>query len=297
MTPFRSILVFYHVAQELSVAEAAKVLNVTPSAVSQQLRVLEERVGAGLITRSGRHIKLTEMGERYFGMISGDVAHIIEVTDQIQGVRKKSLLTIRATPTVATKWLLPRLDDFLERYPEIDVRINGSSEPADFAKDSVDLEIRHGNGHWPGLNAEHLVNEQFIPVCSPELIPPRSITALELLNFRLIYSVKAQVQWQTWLAQSGLDDSSVEHRLFFDRSHMSIDAAAQKIGVALESNFMMFNELQDHLLDIPVVDALPIPAVTQWLVCPPDSMRKKEVRRFMEWISQQAYDWSRTTQG
>lgn len=296
MTPFRSILVFYHVAQELSVAEAARILNVTPSAISQQLRVLEERVGASLITRSGRKIKLTEMGERYFGMISSDVAHIIDVTDQIQGVKKKSFLTIRATPTVATKWLLPRLDNFLEKYPEIDIRINGSSEPADFSKDSVDLEIRHGNGHWPGLNAERLAKEQFIPVCSPRLIPPRSITAAELLNFRLIHSVKAQVQWQDWLMQSDLNDQHIEHRISFDRSHMSIDAAVQGIGVALESNFMMFNELQTGSLDIPVVDSLPIPAVTQWLVCPPDNMRKREVRKFMEWISQQAYDWSRTTQ-
>lgn len=295
MTPFRSILIFYHVARELSVAAAAKILNVTPPAISQQLRVLEDQIGVTLITRSGRKIKLTEEGERYFEMISDDVTHIIEVTDKIRGLKNKSLLVIRATPTVATKWLLPKLGHFMDMHPDIDIRVDGSNEPVDFYKDPVDLEIRHGRGHWPDLHSEPLVKERFLPICSPELIAPNSIDAEALLNFRLIYSVKAQIQWQDWFSQLGLDDRKVESRLFFDRSHMSIDAATLGMGVALESNLMMFNELQDGRVCVPMLDPPRMSAVTQWLVCPPNHLRRKKVHNFLEWIKQEAYDWSLKT--
>ena len=109
MAPFRFIVAFYHVAAMQSVARAAQELSVTPGAVSQQLRVLEEQLGTKLVTRAGRRIRLTEAGERYFEMIASDIENIIAATRQIQGERTTMLLTVRATPTVSTKWLLPRL--------------------------------------------------------------------------------------------------------------------------------------------------------------------------------------------
>lgn len=291
MTPFRSIAVFYHVANTQSVVAAAEHLNVTPSAVSQQIRALEEQVGTTLVTKSGRKLRLTESGERYFELISEDVEHIIKVTDQLRGVKTTTLLIIRATPTVSTKWLLPRLRAFLDANPDMDIRLDGSNEPTDFNRDNVDLEIRHGTGRWPGLHVQPLVEENFFPVCSPALAAPRSLETDDLQAFRLIHSVKAQVQWRTWFAQFGQQDDGRWTKLYFDRSHMSVDAAVLGMGIALESNLMMARELQEGKLIIPTKDVPEITVITQWLVCPNQNLIRPRVRRFMDWITDAANEW------
>ncbi|MDZ4134786.1 MAG: LysR family transcriptional regulator, partial [Paracoccaceae bacterium] len=225
MIPFRAISVFYHVATLNSVAAAAAHLNVTPSAVTQQLRALEQQIGTSLVTKVGRKIRLTEAGERYFEMIAEQVEGIIASTRLIQGAKTSTLLTIRATPTISTKWLLPRLPAFLEANPDIDIRLDGTNEPTDFARDLVDIEIRHGTGKWTGLHMEPLVGERFLPVCAPALAAAASLEIGDLNRFRLIHSVKAQVQWNTLFLKAGLVDQGVVKRLYFDRSHMAVDAA------------------------------------------------------------------------
>lgn len=295
MTPFRSIAVFYHVATLNSVTDAAEHLSVTPSAVSQQLRSLEEQIGTSLVTKVGRKIRLTEAGERYFEMISQQVEDIIQSTQLIQGSKTATLLTIRATPTIATKWLLPRLPKFLAANANIDVRIDGTNEPTDFNRDLVDLEIRHGTGRWPGLHVEPLVEEAFIPVCSPALADPESLSAKDILRFRLIHSLKAQIQWKTWFAQQDISDDTPFQRLYFDRSHMTVDAAVLGLGIALESNLMMERELRERKLIVPLRKVPDMRIVTQWLVCPAANLRRSRVRRFVSWIKSEAEAWHAET--
>lgn len=291
MAPFRSIAVFYHVATLNSVAAAAEQLNVTSSAVSQQLRALETQIGTSLFTRVGRKIKLTEAGERYFDLISQHVEEIIKATDLLQGNSTSALLTIRATPTVSTKWLLPRLPRFLDANPDIDIRLDGSNEPTDFNRDLVDMEIRHGAGRWPGLHVEGLVEERFIPVCAPSLLSGQSLAPQDVLQHRLIHSVKAQIQWKTWFAEQGLDHDASSKRLYFDRSHMAVDAAVLGMGMALESTLMMEQELRTGQL-VPAIDNTPnMPIITQWIVCPYSHLRRSRVKRFIQWIKREAQIW------
>lgn len=292
MTPFRSIAVFYHVATLNSVTAAAEHLSVTPSAVSQQLRSLEEQIGTSLVAKVGRKIRLTEAGERYFEMISQQVEDIIRSTQLIQGSKTSTLLTIRATPTIATKWLMPRLPRFLEAQPNIDLRLDGTNEPTDFNRDHVDLEIRHGTGRWPGLHVEPLVEEAFIPVCAPALADPASLSAKDIPRFRLIHSLKAQIQWRTWFAQQGISDDTPLQRLYFDRSHMTVDAAVLGLGIALESNLMMEQELRERKLIVPLRKVPDLRIVTQWLVCPAANLRRSRVRRFVDWIRSEAESWA-----
>lgn len=295
MIPFRAISVFYQVATLNSVAAAAEHLGVTPSAVTQQLRALEQQIGTSLVTKVGRKIRLTEAGERYFEMIAEQVEGIIASTRLIQGAKPSTLLTIRATPTISTKWLLPRLPTFLDANPDIDIRLDGTNEPTDFARDLVDIEIRHGTGKWTGLHIEPLVEEQFIPVCAPSLAGPGTLDLADLHNFRLIHSVKAQVQWTTLFQKAGLADQAVMKRLYFDRSHMAVDAAVLGLGVALESTLMMDRELQSALLVIPLRDVPDMRVSTQWLVCPHANLRRRRVRRFLEWVREQARDWQQSS--
>ena len=294
-TPFRAISVFFHVATLNSVTGAAERLNVTPSAVSQQISVLEKQIGTSLVTRVGRKIRLTEDGERYFELIADQVEGIITSTDLMKGATTSTRLTIRTTPSISTKWLLPRLPGFLENNPDIDLRLDATNEPTDFNRDLVDLEIRHGTGRWPGLHVEPLVEERFLPVCSPKLADAASLDAQDLLNFRLILSVKAQIQWTTWFDHLRIAEAMPLKRLYFDRSHMTVDAAVLGMGVALESNLMMEKELIEKKLIVPVRDVPEMLISTQWIVCPHQNLRRNRVRRFKAWLSEEASKWQSET--
>ncbi|MFN4129892.1 MAG: LysR substrate-binding domain-containing protein [Paracoccaceae bacterium] len=290
MPPFRAIVVFHYVARLNSIVRAAAELNVTPSAVSQQIKALEEQIGAALITRKGRNISLTESGERYFEMISDKIDGVIRATDMMRGRQHHATLIIRATPTISSKWLLPRLERFLERAPDTNLRIDGSNEPVDFTRDNVDLEIRHGLGGWPGLYTEPLTEERFLPVCAPTLAAAGSLMPQEVLALPQIRSAKAQIQWGAWIDAQNLR-AAPEARLSFDRSHMAIDAAALGYGVALESELMIEAELRTGRLVVPVSRTPRLQAATQWLVCPRSNLRRHRVVRLIEWLREEAELW------
>jgi LysR family transcriptional regulator, glycine cleavage system transcriptional activator len=289
--PLRAIAVFDVVARCRSLSKAAAELYVTPSAVSQQIHALELHLGTTLLTKAGRGVMLTEAGERYFEMIADDVQRITEATQRIRGFRSRSVLTVRTTPTLGSKWLLPRLRSFLDANPDVELRLNGTTEPTDFSREAVDVEIRHGEGRWPGVFVEGLAEESFLPVCSPGYASAASLAAADLPEHRLIQSVKAQVQWSQWFALAGAVPAVEGRRLLFDRSHMAIDAAADGLGVALESTLMMWRELRDGTLVCPVRNPPRITLTTQWIVCPFDHLHKAKVRLFLEWLRAERVVW------
>lgn len=289
--PFRAISVFHAVARAGSITRAADELGVTPSAVSQQVQALEISLGTSLIGRAGRNIVLTEAGERYFTLIDGEVERITEATQRIRGFRSVTTLTVRATPSLSTKWLLPRLAAFVEAHPDIELRLDGTNEPTTFQKENVDIEIRHGTGKWPGLFVEGLAEERFRPVCAPGFAAAGSLTAGELPQRRLIHSVKSQMQWPSWFRLAEVTPSERWRRLLFDRTHMAIDAAVGGLGIALESDLMMWRELQDGRLVCPLVDPPTVSLVTQWITCPHDYLRHGKVRVFIDWVRVERERW------
>ena len=289
--PLRAIVVFHAVARSSSLSTAAAELYVTPSAVSQQIQALEVHLGTTLLTKAGRGIVLTEAGERYFEMIGDQVEHISEATQRIRGFRHRSILTVRATPTLASKWLLPRLKGFLDDNPDIELRLNGTTEPTDFSRETVDVEIRHGEGRWPGIFVEGLAEEAFLPVCSPSYLAAASIDPTDVPQHRLIHSIKSQVQWAQWFSLAGSPPGVDWRRILFDRSHMAIDAAADGFGLALESTLMMWRELRDGTLICPVRNPPRVSLTTQWIVCPFDHLHKPKVRLFLEWLRAERAAW------
>lgn len=289
--PLRAITVFHTAARAGSVSRAAQELGVTPSAVSQQIAALEVHLGTALMVKAGRKVVLTEAGERYFETIADTIDRIAEATQAVRGTLSARSLTVRATPTLSTKWLLPRLGRFLEAHPDIDLRLDATNEPTDFQREAVDIDIRHGEGTWPGLVVEGIAEERFLPVCAPSLAAAASLDPAALPGFRLIHSVKAQVQWPRWFAAAGIAAPARGRRVLFDRSHMAIDAAVNGIGIALESDLMMWRELRDGRLVCPVRQAPPALRVTQWLVCPQDRLRRSQVRAFLDWVRAERDHW------
>lgn len=289
--PLRSISVFHAVARSGSISSAAEELNVTPSAVSQQIQALETHLGTSLMVKVGRGVALTEAGERYFSMIAEEIDRISEATQSIRGLRPVTLLTVRATPTLSSKWLLPRLRSFLDANPDLEVRLNGTNEVTDFTRETVDVEIRHGRGQWPGLYTEGLTEEWFFPVCSPSYAAAASLSVADVAQHRLIQSVKSQVQWPYWFSMCKITPPNQIRRVLFDRSHMAVDAAADGIGLALESSLMMWRELRDGSLVCPVRNTPKIAQTTQWIVCPVDHLRKHKVSLFIDWLRAEVAQW------
>ncbi|SAL28581.1 LysR family transcriptional regulator [Caballeronia terrestris] len=294
--PLRAISVFHAAASSGSISRAAAELNVTPSAVSQQIQSLETHLGTALMTKVGRGVALTEAGERYFAMISEEIDRIADATQRIRGLRSVTLLTVRATPTLSTKFLLPRLRSFLDGHPDLEVRLNGTNEMTDFAQEAVDIEIRHGTGQWPGVYVEALTEESFLPVCSPAYCAPSSLDAADLQRHRLIYSIKSQVQWPHWFSVARAAPLDPGQRVLFDRSHMAIDAAVDGMGIALESTLMMWRELRDGTLICPVREPPAIRLTTQWIVCPFEHLHKKKVILFLDWLRAERAAWQSASQ-
>jgi LysR family glycine cleavage system transcriptional activator len=289
--PIRSIWVFHAAARLGSISRAAEQLGVTPSAVSQQIHTLEVQLGVTLMGKTGRRVVLTDAGERYFETITDQIEDIAEATATIKGYRSVTTLTVRATPTLSAKWLLPRLSNFMETYPDLEIRIDGTNEPTDFNRELVDIEIRHGDGRWPGLFVEGMSEEAFVPACSPDYAASGSIPAEDLPNHRLIHSAKSQAQWPRWFTLAKVTPQRRWRRILFDRSHMAIDAAAAGMGIALESTMMMRRELQSGQLVCPVKSPPPLRIVTQWIVCPRDHLRQKRVRLFLDWLRRERDSW------
>ena len=284
--PFRAVVVFHAVASTGSVRAAAARLNITPSAVSQQTRLLEEHLGVPLFTKSGRTNLLTEAGERYFDLICDSVCRIENATVRMRGVAMRNGLTVRSAPTFATKWLMPRVDDFLWRNPDIDLRIDATTETTDFDREGVDLDIRYGEGRWPGLHCEPVAEEQILPLCSPSLAAPNSLSVTELLSHRIIYSVKALVSWESWLAAVGVPRPLNWRRLLFDRSYMAVQAATDGLGVALESDLFAEKEIRSGALVCPLREPPHITIQANWIVCPPGRRQAPKVRKFREWLQE-----------
>jgi DNA-binding transcriptional LysR family regulator len=293
MIPFRAISMFHSTARAGSIAGAAQELGVTPSAITQQIHTLETYLGTSLLTKDGRNVKLTEEGERFYNMTFGGIEQIIEAAHRLRGYRAVSVLTVRASPSISSKWLLPRISRFIEAHPELDLRVDGTNEPTNFEREDVDVEIRHGTGHWPGLFVEGLVDERFFPVCSPRLTSAGSLEPAELPRHRLIHSVKSLVTWTHWFETLGIVPDRRWDRVLFDRSHMVIDAAAAGLGIALESDLLAWEELRDGRLVRPVASPPVMTAVTQWFVCPQDHLRRSKVRAFMEWVRDERDTWLR----
>jgi LysR family glycine cleavage system transcriptional activator len=289
--PLRAIAVFHAAARAGSVSRAAQDLGVTPSAVSQQIAALEVHLGTSLMAKAGRRVALTEAGERYFEMIAEHIDRVSEATQNVRGYLSSRSLTVRATPSLATKWLLPRLGRFLDANPDLDVRLDATNEPTDFSREDVDVDIRHGEGNWPGLFVEGIAEERFLPVCAPGLCAAATLDPSDLPSRRLIHSVKSQMQWGRWFSAAGVTAVPTWRRVLFDRTHMAVDAAVNGIGIALESDLMMWRELRDGVLVCPVRHPPPASRVTQWLVCPHDRLRRRQVRAFLDWVRAERDSW------
>jgi LysR family transcriptional regulator, glycine cleavage system transcriptional activator len=199
LPPLNALRVFEAAARLRSMKEAAEELAVTPGAVSQQIALLEDRVGTSLFRRLNRSLELTEAGPIYFSPVRAAFRQLEEATRRVAAISEGRVLTVSASPAFAASWLVPRLGDFQLNHPETDLRVVTSRALADFERDGIDVAIRHGLGRWKGLRAYRIAAVRMIPVCSRSLLRGRARPrrAEDLAVLPLLHDAARQ-DWALW---------------------------------------------------------------------------------------------------
>lgn len=267
---------------------AASELHLTPSAVSHQVARLEDFLGVKLFERSSRGVKLSPAGEAYLQRVAGALGAIGAATDDVrQGVRNS--LYVHSSPSFASLWLMPRIARFAEAHPGVSLFLSASHLHSDFEIGQVDIDIRYGIPAWPQLVVKPIFREPIMPLASPAFIERHQIcTPAELLQVPLIQSTVSVVQWVDWFALHQPLRKPERFALRFDRAHMALDAAAQGLGVALESTVIGGGHIEAGKLQ-PVFDpAWAIPVQAHFVVYPERHGYRSEVTQFLEWLGSQA---------
>lgn len=282
---------FEAVARLGGVSKAAEELGVSPSAVSQQVRMLEQQFGVRLFRREKRRLSLTLDGERLFQTTTQAFRMMRDVRSAIVRQRENRHFIMRVSPSFGVRWLAPRLKGFLDANPGWDLRVDAAPDFSDFETEIVDLDLRYGAGDWSGLHQEAVVHDYVLPLCAPsyleELRAASDDPIGQLLKARLIDSVKTHYRWDFWLARNGAMGGRMVYPLRFDRSSMAIQVAADGGGVVLESATLAMKELQSGAL-VPLSRAFEVIKVpSYWLVCPARHTNRRIVRLFSEWMHQE----------
>ena len=279
---------FEAVARLGGVSKAAEELGVSPSAVSQQIRQIEQQFGVRLFRREKRRLILTLDGERLFQTTTQAFRMMRDVRSAIQRQRENRHFIMRVSPSFAVRWLGPRVKQFLDVAPNWDLRIDAAPDFSDFDSEVVDLDLRYGEGDWSGLHSEAVVHDCVLPMCSPDYLAELKAQSDDpigqLLKARLIDSVKTHYRWDFWLARHGVMGERMVYPLRFDRSSMAIQVACDGGGVVLESTTLALNELESGAL-VPLSTAFEVvrfPAY--WIVCPTRHTSRRIVRLFSDWM-------------
>ncbi|TKC88003.1 transcriptional regulator GcvA [Trinickia terrae] len=286
----KSIQAFEAAARLSSFALAADELFVTPSAISHQVKLLEEQLSVRLFHRVHRAVVLTDSGRQYAEEIAAAFARIDAATRHIGRAAKSDILTVHATPSFATQWLMPRLARFSALNPDIDVRLNASSTPADLTADAVDVDIRYGARKLQpvGTIVLELPPETIVPLCAPQLVNgehPIRATA-DLQHHTLIHSESCLVGWRDWMRLDRKTRLDITRGPRFDRSFMSISAAVDGLGVCLESLLLVQRELETGRLVAPLgMAGLKVHGYTLNLLKSRADLPK--LRSFQDWLFEQ----------
>ena len=278
---------FEAAARHLSFTNAATELNVTQTAISHQIRRLEEELGVRLFVRQNRSLTLTAEAREYLPGIRAAFNDLRLATDRLKRKDNDHVLTVSTLASLAAKWLLPRLSNFQQTHPGIDVRITTSTSLVDFRRDDVDAAIRYGRGNWPGVRADWLMADELFPVCSPALLNgDKALRCPEdLANHTLLHSSGGyDDDWRLWLTAAGLASNiSKQPGLSFDLILMTVQAAIDGIGIAMGRTSYVQEDIAKGRLVVPFKITLPSDAGF-YLVSPEARAESAKLSAFRQWL-------------
>ena len=280
--PLNALRTFEAVASRLSFAKGAEALNVSPAAVSSQIRSLEQRLNQPLFHRQGRQITLTDTGRKLLPGVQRGLAELRRAIQTVNQDRSEGVLNLSMMPTFLQKWLMPRLTEFYDFQPQIDLRINADNTQVNFEQSDFHAAIRFGTGTWQGVKANKMLDDWILPVCSPRLLreigPLKSVE--ELQQHDLLF-VESEV-WDAWfrvLGESGRDS----HWPLLNDSLSILMAAEQGQGIALSRWSLVARDIAAGRLVRPI-DTVVRTDWSYYFVAPPHYNDLPKVAAFRDWI-------------
>src|SRR5438552_15988932 len=288
LPPVTNLQAFEAVARRRSFALAAAELHLTASAISHQVARLESHLGVRLFERSAHGVRISAAGELYLSRVGGALSAIAAATEDLrQGVSNS--LYVHAAPSIASLWLMSRLQGFAQAYPDISLNLSAAHTPSDFELGQADIDIRYGVPNWPGLVVEPLFEERIVPRASPAFIQEHRLKRPEhLLGVKLIQSNVSVVQWSDWFAAFTDKRAPDRFSVRFDRAQMSLDAATQGLGVALESVTIAGRHIAERKLKPIFGLEKAIKVKAHFLVYPARHAKRPPVEAFLGWLHREA---------
>lgn len=272
---------FEIVAEQLSIKKAAQLLNVSESAVSRQVKILEDQLGTPLFIRAPNGLTITDGGRHLAISVREAFDHIANAIHPLRDER--DAVTIKALPTFALRWLLPRLNGFRERHPLIKVNVLTRLDDMGLHDTDADLGIRYGTGDWPRDYATELYAEWIVPVCAPDYL--HHLDGGDLTRAALLHPLPDRRDWQIWSEKSGVR-LDTRGGLDFDALDMALSAAQAGLGVAIADVVLAHAAIQSGQLVVPIRKPVPT-GFSYYLVRPPEMRRRREVVIVEDWISEE----------
>jgi len=296
LLPLSALRAFEAAARLGSFKAASEELAVTPTAVSHQIRALEEQTGLTLFERQVRKVSLTDAGTQLYPVLRDGFDAFEAALDRLTQARSRATVCISATSAFTVKWLVPRMADFQARYPDIDLQLHASDVTVDLRSGAVDIAIRYGNGPYPGLVTEPMLEDRFAPMANPKVgvITTDDLVRAPLIHFDWRRPHPGNPTWERWFAAAGLPWPSSGGQLRFSDEGHAIQAAVAGHGVALVSLAMAAEELAaGHLVQPfgPVIDGY-----TYHLAMHADRQASAAVQVVANWLRQQAQGAQRADQ-
>jgi LysR family glycine cleavage system transcriptional activator len=277
-------------ARQRSFSRAAEELHVTPAAISHQIKGLEEYLGAGLFRRARGTLMLTEAGQRLLPGVRRGFEAFREAMEHFGAYDKTGPLNVTMTPSIAAKWLIPRLEHFNRQHPEIDIRITTTRDMVDFEREGIEIGIRYGRGDYPGLVSELLLSSEVSPVCSPQLLDgdkplrhPRDLAHFTLLHDDSPLHDDTHPNWSMWLRAAGVPEIDARHGLHFDNASSSMSAAVEGVGVALGRSALADKDIAAGRLIRPFELRL-ASDFSYYVVYPEQNLKRAKVAVFRDWL-------------
>jgi DNA-binding transcriptional LysR family regulator len=288
LPPVTNLQAFEAVARRRSFALAAAELHLTASAISHQVARLESHLGVRLFERSAHGVRLSSAGDLYLARVGGALQAISAATEDLrQGVSNS--LYVHSAPSIASLWLMSRLQGFAQAYPDISLNLSAAHTPSDFALGQADIDIRYGVPNWPDLVVEPLFEERILPLASPAFIQAHRLKRPEhLLAVKLIQSNVSVVQWSDWFAAFTDKRAPDRFSVRFDRAQMSLDAATQGLGVALESATIAGRHIAERKLKPVFGMDKAIKVKAHFAVYPARHAKRPTVEAFLAWVHGEA---------
>lgn len=280
--------VFEVVGQTRSFTRAAERLNLTQSAVSRQVRNLEDELGEDLLIRRHHHLELTPAGAELLATIQEAFHNIEAALRNITEKSNQNRLRVNVPPTFARRWLLPRLPRLREALPDVDISISTESADTLAERGLLDCAVRFGDGEWPMLDASILMTERHIVVCAPSLLEGTRVEGpLDLKGFTFLHVLaspdRRYLTWRHWLDAAGFQDVDTRGGLEFDLLDLAIEAACAGLGVTVADRSMVRSQLQSGQL-VQLFDVEVEGHESYWFVTRPQSGNDRKVAAFRAWL-------------